>query len=352
MAHNDTGVIVAVGSRDAATSNDGIEWTPATGGVEAGGVVSIAANSNGYFLGVGVATASSLTGDNWIAVGESANRLVGVSTNAELILAVDVRGRVMTSEFGDLWNYPSPGIVMETLAGEVIDVVSLPASWEAGFIAVGMDDQPTSWRSPDGSSWTNTPLPEGVGRPVAMASNNDRVVLICQNALLWSPNGNSWTVAMATGGFSDVTFGSNGFVAVGNSVAYSVDGVSWTVFDEYSGLRVAFSNDRYLLLAGGQGIAEAWTSDDGMSWTRQLVPVGGVPFGVLLGTEHGFVVVPDEVDSYGEPRNVFISRDDGASWETFGEGGPSRTVLAATVGPSDGVDIVLVGDEGEIVTAP
>jgi hypothetical protein len=234
------GRFVAVGSKVAMTSSDGINWatsTPATdsywGDITYG---------NGLFVAVGTTTPgidrvmTSPDGITWTARSAAGNddNWNAITYGNGLFVAVGNTGdRVMTSPDGITWT-------------------ARPA--------VGDDD---NWRA----------ITYGNGLFVAVGSSGDRVMT--------SPDGISWVAQSASGDddlWASITYGNGLFVVgglpafAGNSMITSPDGITWT---ERS---VAGDNDYWVTIAYGNGLFVAMsyffgnpegiiTSPDGINWT-------------------------------------------------------------------------------------
>jgi hypothetical protein len=126
------------------------------------------------------------------------------------------------------------------------------------------------------------PRPQGYNLLSLAAGNGLCVAVGDRGAIVTSPNGTNWTVQPLRADVSlvDVTFGNGLFVAVGDggTILTSAEGSHWTL--RASGLTdrigcVAYGNGRFVAsgvaLAGGTSVI--LTSADGMSWSRQYVPV-------------------------------------------------------------------------------
>jgi len=133
--------------------------------------------------------------------------------------------------------------------------ISAITPWGSGLVAVGFDDGPAVWTSPDGRGWSRVPADLGVFGEV----------------------------------MSDVTPGGPGLVAVGHRVAptpgdtpplvwTSADAITWNRAPPDPVFRTA---DLSSVIAGGPGLVavgstpngpRAWFSTDGMHWQRAEVP--------------------------------------------------------------------------------
>lgn len=172
------------------------------------------------------------------------------------------------------------------------------------FVIVGGNSSaPTNlqkiFTSPDGSTWTGRTIFEdqlyintdisatraiwqsvayGNNTWVAVASNASsslkRVIISTDGGVKWySPN--SLTSAMNTKNWQRITYGNNIFVAVSydNSIATSIDGITWTLQTFPTGqglfLSVSFGNGIFMAVTDGPA-SLIYKSSDGLNWT--LVP--------------------------------------------------------------------------------
>jgi hypothetical protein len=128
--------------------------------------------------------------------------------------------------------------------------------WDSGLVAVGFDDGPAVWTSPDGRGWSRVPADLGVA-----------------GETMW-----------------DVTPGGPGLVAVGLRFAPTPGDtlpLVWTSADALTWNRAPFdpvfrAADLSSVIAGGPGLVavgrspfgpSAWFSTDGMHWQRAEVPL-------------------------------------------------------------------------------
>jgi hypothetical protein len=96
-----------------------------------------------------------------------------------------------------------------------------------------------------------------------------------------SSDGKVWT--FSAGGkpnFGMVAFGGGVFVAVGDSVARSTDGINWQIASDVSGKYVAYGNGKFLIPGGFAEFAHTmpmWTSPDGLMWTQVNAQMPAAP---------------------------------------------------------------------------
>ena len=155
------------------------------------------------------------------------------------------------------------------------------------FVAVGNDK--TVRTSQDGISWTtrasNNPdwalfgVAWGDGRYVAVGGGDSNQALTSTDGLSWSPQ----TVVEASLTLESVAWGAGQFVAVGENGAVfsSLDGITWTA--QTNGISATdifydISWNGSLFVAVGYSDADPYysanfiTSQDGITWTPQLLP--------------------------------------------------------------------------------
>jgi hypothetical protein len=266
----------------------------------------------------------------------------------------------------------------------------------SGYDSVDYDSVAVVWTSPDGVTWTRVPHDEAVfggtgsqamnsvvaGGPGLVAVGND-VSADRWDAAVWtSPDGLSWTrvphdeaVFGGTGSqrMNSVVAGGPGLVAVGlDSSGYDSAAVVWTSPDGLTWTRIPHNVAVFggagwqrmnSVVAGGPGLvaigsdesggdtdAAAWTSPDGLTWTR--VPHDEAVFGgtgsqemmsVVAGGP-GLVAIGYEVSGYDSIAVVWTSPD-GLTWtrvphnEIFGGAGSHLLRSVAAVGS----ELVAVG---------
>ncbi len=266
------------------------------------------------------------------------------------------------------------------IAGQAMMVDVVGAS-SGGFMAVGYtppDWQPVAWTSPDGASWSIHPMgTTAFTFPVALAAGADRTVVAVgrsgKSPVAWTTaDGSTWSVhSVPILGDSDiaermttVAAGPDGYVA-GGSVGPElfdrharfwtpVDGADWQpVADD----PVAFANaevraittvDHGFVAVGVVGTAQhptaavAWTSADGVKWTRVDDPsfAGGVAVSVVAAPSGGLVAVGSDV---ARREAVAWTSPDGRRW-TRAPAEASRKYSGGYVWMTDAVTI-----NGEVI---
>jgi hypothetical protein len=201
-------------------------------------------------------------------------------------IAVGLSGAA-TSKDGADWDLASTTLVATGVAAGDGQYVAFDRS----------EPTPALWTSPDGTTWTRTPLDAagfGFGNAIGAVTYGDNgYVAVGTDSLdataIWtSPEGTTWTRVQldseATTWLRDVTYGSHGYVAVGDKVWTSPDGRAWTQVsiqdDVFGDLQVMYSvtygAGRYVAVGveGDPNIdtfgwhGAVWTSVDGSDWTR------------------------------------------------------------------------------------
>jgi hypothetical protein len=256
-----------------------------------------------------------------------------------------------------------------------VDLAGLPGG---GFVAVGYappDWVPFAWTSSDGDRWSIHPMGStDFTFPVAVATSTDGTVVAVgrsgREPVAWTTrDGVTWdrhgVATLGDGGVPErlttVTTGPDGFVA-GGSVGpelsdrharfwRSADGITWQpVADD----AVAFANAEVRSITAFNGGyvavgvvgsvqqptgAVAWTSPDGVGWTRVDDPsfVGGVAVSVAPAPFGGLVAVGSLV---GRRSALSWISPDGRSW-TRSPGAPS---LEHSGGFAWMTDVVGIGD--------
>ncbi len=184
----------------------------------------------------------------------------------------------------------------------------------------------------------------------ATYAKNNFIVVGWNGTIFSSPDGTTWTKRESGSALylSDITFGKDLFVAVGNKqVLTSSDLNTWTqrvnVFDwkrvtPHSNYlsAVTFGNNMFVTV-GWSG--RLFTSQDGIEWTERSSGTSDNLKDVIF--ENGsFLVVGNS--------GTMLSSKDGISWAERSSG-TSKTLNAAAYGNNT---YVVVGDLGTIITSP
>lgn len=280
---SDGGQFVVVGSADGVyTSPDGLAWTlqPGTSPVRGS---SITWDGSQFVVGGSAAVYTSQDGVTW--TGQPP-----VSTDFEVwnsVISLDAVGGqyFALGNHGVLLNSPDLATWTLRTSGDFTGLWDV--TWGDNlFVAVGNDK--TVRTSPDGISWTtrasNNPdwalfgVAWGDGWYVAVGGGDSNQALTSTDGLSWSPQ----TVVEASLTLESVARGAGLFVAVGqNGAVYSSpDGVTWTA--RTIGISAAdsfydISWNGSLFVAVGYSDVDPYsanyaTSQDGITWTPQLLP--------------------------------------------------------------------------------
>jgi hypothetical protein len=196
--------------------------------------------------------------------------------------------------------------------------------------------------------WT---IVEGAGRFIAGADNGK---------IGWSDNGETWTLSSGT---DQVIFGNNDavrgiayratptplFVAVGrSSVAYSIDGKSWTAGSvtgdgDVNQLNTVIYDGSNFIAVGNFG--QVIHSSNGTSWSRQYISGAGAKHLFGIANTAGWYLV------FGEEGRTVSSSNGTSDWVWRQDhlfGNISHNINAAAFGENI---FVIAGDNGQIKTA-
>jgi hypothetical protein len=179
-----------------------------------------------------------------------------------------------------------------------------------------------SWvmTSEDGVAWTATEMGSALDGVGALASSDELTVLVGgNNELRYSADLVTWTEHDPIGGsfsYTDLDYGNGLFISTTNGFDAgawsSPDGVTWTrVADLTGGFQIDYGDGVWLARAtSGGGI---WTSPDGASFTP-ITPTGFLGVGPLDHTGGRFLgAVPT-----GAALTAYVT-EDGATWSPFGD---------------------------------
>ncbi len=245
------------------TSHDGIKWTRRPTGNRH--ILNGITYGNGTF----------------VAVGEENNGLGHVGP-----------GVIMTSPDGVTWTIRSDGVA-HGLRGVTFG--------NGAFVAVGLFY--SIFTSHDGVIWTSRSSGlSGSSEFHDIAYGNATFVAISDSAIMTSADGIIWTKSPGTNlvTLRGVTYGNNGFVAVGDQITAaarrvimtmtSTDGVTWTSQTlgdaDAVGLYISLSAITYgngIFVAVGPGTI--LTSPDGISWNNRSLGVAPLLKGITCGNE-------------------------------------------------------------------
>ena len=244
------------------------------------------------------------------------------------------------------------------------------------------------WNTRDGSAWTRAAGDglggAGVQRLTAGAYGPHGWVAVGGGTVVTSADGASWRAAEGVHGeLSGAAYGTGGYVVVGDGAWRSDDLSRWTRSD-LEARDVAAVSKGYVAV-GGKDHAEAWTSDDGGTWTAVTLPAGLGPLSQVTARGDAVVAIGAGVVAFSgdagrtwrgqaipatlnavvaTPRGFVIGGEtsgdaamwasaDGAAWRSIRphgpglDGGGSQRLngLAAL-----GTDLVAVGQDGDVPT--
>jgi hypothetical protein len=171
--------------------------------------------------------------------------------------------------------------------------------------------------SQDGINWRQAPLPSVGWR--RLFSDGVTFFALAASSALSSTDGLAWTehftptpLDLGSAGLSDVAYGAQGFVAVGDegTIIASADGTSWEKREsgtEWWLSDVIHASGRYV--AAGQG-GTLLHSADGQLWSAVDLDGVTLPLGPLTHGSGRFVVVTRQ-----SSNGFFWTSEDGISWQ-------------------------------------
>ena len=244
------------------------------------------------------------------------------------------------------------------------------------------------WHSPDGLTWTRITVGKSqVLTNSTIAAANGMAVVTGQaleqqqwRRYAWySTDGLTWTEAALPDAYSDldgpalIAGGVGGFEIVEKSGAgaawHSDDGRTWAKADlrgtKQAGTFASFvptsllvSDGTFVAMGydgGNAGVPSAWTSDDGIAWSRSTIDDPSPEFGCAAGCQPAAVTkVGSALVAVGyrtqdratlpasAPIVTWVSTDDGRTWRVRGSGSPG--VLPLVLAPFDS-DVVMFGEQ-------
>jgi len=265
---------------------------------------------------------------NTLGYGPSSN-LSGIAYGANTFLAVGWWTTIVSSSDGYNWvdkiagNYKGD-LWRDCGTKKCIDRVELSKATYAknNFVVVGWNG--TILSSPDGTTWTKRN--SGVGDYLSdVTFGKDKFVVVGNRTVLTSSDLNSWTqrvnvfdwerVTPPSNFLSAVNFGNNIFVVVGWSgrILTSHDGIQWT--ERSSGTSnnlkdVIFENGSFLVVGHSGTIL---SSTDGITWSKMSSGTTKILNGVAYGNNI-YVVVGDLGTILTSPDGItWTERDSGKS---------------------------------------
>jgi hypothetical protein len=233
--------------------------------------------ANAQFIAVGhagiVITSSNATG--WTLQHTGTNNLLwGITWSGTQFVAVGENKTILTSPDGINWTIRS--------TGDVNDFRLYAITWTGSkFVAVGsniINNETEIQVSLDGINWTRSLFMVHSGELTSIAWSGNQLVAsgsyflegVRHPLLLSSPDGIDWTIRSNDNNsgysFNDVIWTGSKFVMVGSGVSgNSIDGITWSyaTHPAIGMLGVCYSGKTYV--AAGNGL---FTSNDGLNWTQ------------------------------------------------------------------------------------
>lgn len=337
--YNGTSYAIAGENLTILSSTDGLNWIQRTMGL---GDFNDLASKNGTFVVVGDRglVYTSTNGTQWFSKSSGVlEDLYAVTASDSEFLAVGESGIILTSPNGTTWTSR-----ISTVTQDLFEALYFDESFYAfgeGFALLVSDNS---------GDWTSQVAPTRNAIHGAAVSQDQFIAVTDLGGILTSPTAGStgleeWTFRYpgeAGDDINDVTYGNNGFVAVGDSgqILVSEDGKNWEKksVQETDGtpltedlLGVAYGDGLYLAVGGQKLIS----STDTVNWTvvtTWTVPVNSITFGDGL-----FVVT-------GDLSTIFYSTN-GTNWNGGGVSGihNAATLRDSAYYPDHGVWIA-IGD--------
>lgn len=148
---------------------------------------------------------------------------------------------------------------------------------------------------------------------------NGQFVAMNQRTIASSPDGVTWTSMIPEQiiNMQDLAFGSNRFVAVGDSgkILTSMDGKYWSLIkmaEPTFFLCIAYGNDRFVAMGTGTGTESGkgicFTSPDGLTWTKQKQTFSSYVYNQVFGDSLFLAVC------WGGTRESIYTSTDGENW--------------------------------------
>lgn len=338
---------IAVGHRGAIrTSLDGVEWTYRNQkdletyfkAIASNGKRTVAVGEEGIIL----VTSDGINWDHKDATLSPA-RLHAVASGGGYTVAVGDSGVLLTSRNGSDWVRPQ----LEPSPPYSSMQFSSVAYSGKGFAVTGWKNDST-WclTSRDAMTWDSFKS--------AQTSYIDDIhwtgsLFVGRNpssGSIWtSIDGSDWTERFKSPGFGPFDFASNGkqVIALGaKAVALSLDGISWNLHEMADSMSVSdlvWADGRYVAVSP---YGPAWTSADGIKWTRAELPWKSISLLGVAWTGKEVVAV-----GYGSDGGVVATSPDGIDWKTL-DWVSERPLTAVTW---TGSRLIVVGDGGAILAS-
>ncbi len=234
------------------------------------------------------------------------------------------------------------------------------------YVAVGSTSGSTSTTpsitsSTNASDWVPQAPPSGVPELRDIVYAAGRFVAVGRSGtVLTSTDGLAWT-SVATGRTNDlwvVRYGGGRFVAAGASAIYltSTDGVNWQDVslpnDTTTAFGLVYFQGQWLSITGNFSSADtakrvAWSSNDGLTWTRLYVDVNSSMFGPIVVANSSLLLGVSRAND----GRIFLAESpydwEAASVYPSSDVGSATNLLAAAEGNGT---LVIVGLSGQIYT--
>ena len=274
------------------SSDDGINWAPASSGVENNNWISVCWGYDKF-----CAVASGLSGEtiNRIMISSDGMNWKPINTNIVdiypwtsivwgndkfLVSTNSSAGRngVMISSNGIDWLLSGISLSLTSVAWGNNRFIGVASSGTTNRVHTSVS---STFRLA-GVTWTNLTTP-ALNNWTSVCWGNDIFIAVANsgtgNRIMRSSDGTTWTsvTSPADSAWSSVTFGNNRFVAVATTgavkIMYSTDnnGTSWTGLTSFSSSNsytsITFGNDKFCAVANsGLSNTRIITSSDGITW--------------------------------------------------------------------------------------
>jgi hypothetical protein len=274
------------------SSNDGINWAPASSGVENNNWISVCWGYDKF-----CAVASGLSGEtiNRIMISSDGMNWKPINTNIVdiypwtsivwgndkfLVSTNSSAGRngVMISSNGIDWSLAGISLSLTSVAWGNNRFIGVASSGATNRVHTSV----SSINRLSGVSWTNLTTP-ALNSWTSVCWGNNIFIAVANsgtgNRIMRSSDGTNWAsvISPADSGWSSVTFGNNRFVAVATTgtfkIMYSTNntGISWEALTSFSSnnsfTSITFGNGKFCAVANsGLSNRRIITSSDGITW--------------------------------------------------------------------------------------
>ena len=309
------GLFVAVGGRTIYTSADGVNWIQRLSLSSGSSLFDVTFDGNAFVavgsFGTGqTAIYTSQNGTNWTSRSSGTMaRLYGVTYGNERFIAVG--DTILKSNDGISWTNCTVATIEDLHQGTI---------GNGSLVVVGNNG--TILTSSNGIGWTlqnsgTTRALNGVvwGTNTFVAVGDFGKILTSSNGISgWVPRNSGTTL-----GFSGVQYGNGNFVAYtyGGTIIASPEGASWTLRSSTTNISLegmTFGTNIFVAVGNSNGSPVIINSADTVVWSRTYVPSTHPIFGVAYGNGR-FVAVGGTSDiSSGLTTNVSLTSTDGTNW--------------------------------------